>query len=416
MVTLDCLMCAVMGRMVDHLNGLGITAPGLGSNCNSRFLKLSSSASELEDLPEQILQAIAEDDVTLHRTHPQNVKKGRRPKHVTEEYFNWHRCVECCECGNNHERPWPFKVLFLDMAEATTIPKALSQFLHKEVLAWEEPYRGVCKVCFKTPHPRTNVQKIRGPRIMVIQLSRMSEDRNWSSIKTVNLDLDLDLGPCKVHDIGFKGETRYRLTGVVQHHGLSVISNSFSALVRDTDGHWNAVGFKKMHKVEDEKVCQGQPHLLIYSRIDVGLLQQSGMAPVQHATKQEAKAADELEAHSTVVEATTAAEQDLQSSAMQTGGEVLLPMDAAMQTGGEVPLPLGATMAKDEMEKNEGQHLVLAVASPPSPQCSCSAIKIIAGSRKHKLEDPDGTSNASSASSSSMAAHTRDTHKIPRKA
>jgi hypothetical protein len=70
------------------------------------------------------------------------------------------------------------------------------------------------------------------------------------------------------------GETRFRLVGVVNHHGSAWNSGHYTATCRTTDGEWHSFNDAHVHPVDEASLttpqAQAQVYILMYERLDVG--------------------------------------------------------------------------------------------------------------------------------------------------
>lgn len=261
-----CAMCAIQNHVMNALASSGkILAPShLVKNlrCISRNFRISRQ----EDAHEYMVNLME----SMHRCclpsgiaseSPSAYEKSLVHKIFGGRLRNQVKCTQCSHGSNKYD---PFLDLSLQIVQADSLLKALSQYFAVEQLdGGEKVYQCVrCKVKVQALIQLT-VDK--APYILAIHLKRFSPGGFGGKInKRIEFGPALDMKPFVSGP--HEGDLKYTLYGVLVHAGSSSNSGHYYCFIRTSSGIWYALDDNRVYQVSEKSVLDQKAYMLFYVR------------------------------------------------------------------------------------------------------------------------------------------------------
>eukprot|EP00123_Amoebidium_parasiticum_P011836 comp20930_c1_seq1/m.27948 comp20930_c1_seq1/g.27948 ORF comp20930_c1_seq1/g.27948 comp20930_c1_seq1/m.27948 type:complete len:586 (-) comp20930_c1_seq1:87-1844(-) len=187
---------------------------------------------------------------------------------LIHQMFGGYLCssVTCTECGYASKTYEAALDMSLEIARgAQTVEEALKKFTAKEKLDGNNKYK--CEKCQRKVLAVKQLQVLEAPLVLSLHLKRFDylAFGGGKITKKIGFSEDLDLSPYMA-----KGGARYRLAGMIQHHGHSTHSGHYIAYVRAPAGQWYMMDDNEVHLVGAKSLLNAQAYMLFYMRTGTG--------------------------------------------------------------------------------------------------------------------------------------------------
>lgn len=261
-----CAMCAIQNHVMNALASSGkILAPShLVKNlrCISRNFRISRQ----EDAHEYMVNLME----SMHRCclpsgiaseSPSAYEKSLVHKIFGGRLRNQVKCTQCSYGSNKYD---PFLDLSLQIVQADSLLKALSQYFAVEQLdGGEKVYQ--CERCKVKVQALIQLTVDKSPYILAIHLKRFSPGGFGGKInKKVEFGPALDMKPFVSGP--HEGDLKYTLYGVLVHAGSSSNSGHYYCFIRTSSGIWYALDDNRVYQVSEKSVLDQKAYMLFYVR------------------------------------------------------------------------------------------------------------------------------------------------------
>lgn len=261
-----CAMCAIQNHVMNALASSGkILAPShLVKNlrCISRNFRISRQ----EDAHEYMVNLME----SMHRCclpsgiaseSPSAYEKSLVHKIFGGRLRNQVKCTQCSYGSNKYD---PFLDLSLQIVQADSLLKALSQYFAEEQLdGGEKVYQ--CVQCKVKVQALIQLTVDKAPNILAIHLKRFNPGGYGGKInKKVEFVPALDMKPFVSGP--HEGDLKYTLYGVLVHAGSSSNSGHYYCFIRTSSGIWYALDDNRVYQVSEKSVLDQKAYMLFYVR------------------------------------------------------------------------------------------------------------------------------------------------------
>lgn len=195
--------------------------------------------------------------------------------------------VVCHSCKRKNNTYDPALDLSLELANTTSLERALSKFTAAETLDGENKYKCESE---RAKVPATKRMSIsRPPNVLVLHLKRFFTLRSGKVDKFVKFPPSLDLSPYVTE--GVKAERcHYSLYAVLVHQGKSCHSGHYYAYAKSAAGVWHLFDDARVTTVSEREVLSQRAYMLFYVREVKELASEMGTCVTNAAVDSTSKA------------------------------------------------------------------------------------------------------------------------------
>ncbi|KAK3529026.1 hypothetical protein QTP70_014419, partial [Hemibagrus guttatus] len=168
--------------------------------------------------------------------------------------------VKCMNCKAVSDTFDPYLDIALDIKNASSITKALEQFVKAEQLDWENAYK--CGTCKEMVQASKRLSIHRNSNVLTISLKRFANFNGGKISKDVKYSEYLDLRPYMSQS---HGEPQiYGLYAVLVHSGFSCYAGHYYCYVKASNGQWYQMNDSSVTPTDIRSVLNQQAYLLFY--------------------------------------------------------------------------------------------------------------------------------------------------------
>jgi hypothetical protein len=191
--------------------------------------------------------------------------------------------VKCLKCKNVSNTFDPMLDLSLDIRNVDSVEKALKFFTKTDMLTKGNQYK--CEKCNVLVDAAKAFSIYEAPLVLTIQLKRFRFNGSKIS-KKIDFTENLDVSSFLSHK---HRSVKYKLYGVIVHHGTTCYFGHYYAYVKSPSGIWYCMNDSSVNQASVSTVLKQDAYILMYIRDDSGVPSAAATAVPQHHEKTKQK-------------------------------------------------------------------------------------------------------------------------------